>query len=166
MAADAKDRITERAIEETSETLSAKARVHCRLATKWIRISIAVCALFLVAMLANSTPAIIALLVAHAACSFMVVWHGRLDRNLTCQSLQMWKDERRLKANAERSGTMARERATEQEYLKWFRIWADFGPAHDDVVDSLNTRFMDETGKDLPIGWNVSADGENNMDRD
>jgi len=56
------------------------------------------------------------------------------------------------------------ERATELEYLTWFRQAADFGPAHSDVIDILNREFMRETGMNLPEGWNVAADGETNID--
>jgi hypothetical protein len=54
----------------------------------------------------------------------------------------------------------ARERATEVEYLKWFRTNADFGPATGDVVDALSEDFIQTTGKDLPEGWNYYQDGE------
>lgn len=60
---------------------------------------------------------------------------------------------------------MTRERATELEYLKWFRIHADFGPGEADYVDSLNAHFMDTTGKNLPEGWNYAQDGETLVDR-
>jgi len=60
---------------------------------------------------------------------------------------------------------MPRERATEYEYLEWFRIEADFGPADSDVIDSMNQRFMTETGKNLPEGWNYAQDGETIIDR-
>lgn len=59
-----------------------------------------------------------------------------------------------------------RERASELEYLKWFRHHADFGPADSDVKDILNQEFMEETGKNLPEGWNVAEDGETNIDKD
>lgn len=59
-----------------------------------------------------------------------------------------------------------RERATELEYLKWFRNAADFGPADSDVKDGLDQDFMDETGKNLPEGWNFASDGETNLDRE
>lgn len=55
---------------------------------------------------------------------------------------------------------MARERATELEYLKWFRINSDFGPADSDVKDFYDKEFMRTTGKNLPEGWNVASDGE------
>lgn len=58
-----------------------------------------------------------------------------------------------------------RERASELEYLKWFRINADFGPADGDVKDIMNDNFMDSTGKNLPEGWNVAEDGETNLDK-
>lgn len=58
-----------------------------------------------------------------------------------------------------------RARATELEYLKWFRHNADFGPAEGDVVDALNQRFMDETGKNIPDGWNYDQSGETKIDR-
>ena len=57
------------------------------------------------------------------------------------------------------------ERATELEYLKWFRINADFGPADGDVKAWMDERFMNETGKNLPEGWNYSSDGETIIDR-
>jgi hypothetical protein len=58
-----------------------------------------------------------------------------------------------------------RERAGELEYLKWFRINADFGPADGDVKDYMDERFMDETGKNLPEGWNFKQDGETSTDK-
>lgn len=57
-----------------------------------------------------------------------------------------------------------KERATELEYLKWFRLNADFGPADGDVVDAMNREFMEETGKNLPDGWNYKSDGETSTD--
>ena len=42
---------------------------------------------------------------------------------------------------------MSRERATEIEYLKWFCVNADFGPAHSEIVDQMNRNFMKKTGK-------------------
>ncbi len=45
------------------------------------------------------------------------------------------------------------EPASELEYLTWFRINADFGPADADVIDYMNERFVEQTGKNLPIGW-------------
>jgi hypothetical protein len=59
---------------------------------------------------------------------------------------------------------MARKRATELEYLTWFRIHADFGPADGDVKDMLNRAFMKETGKNIPVGWNLAQDGETSLD--
>ena len=58
-----------------------------------------------------------------------------------------------------------RKRATELEYLKWFRINADFGPADSDVKDVMDQNFMEETGKNLPEGWNFMSDGETSTDR-
>lgn len=54
---------------------------------------------------------------------------------------------------------MSRERATELEYLEWFRQEADFGPADSDVKDIMADDFINETGKDLPKGWNYYSDG-------
>lgn len=59
---------------------------------------------------------------------------------------------------------MVRERATELEYLKWFRIEADFGPADGDVQDYMNQRFIEKTGKNIPEGWNWKSDGETTTD--
>lgn len=58
-----------------------------------------------------------------------------------------------------------RERASELEYLKWFRCNADFGPADSDVKFNMDNAFMDETGKNLPEGWNYAPDGETLMDK-
>jgi len=52
------------------------------------------------------------------------------------------------------------ERATGLEYLKWFKINADFGPADGDIHDYMAEDFMDETGKLLAEGWNYYCDGE------
>ena len=61
---------------------------------------------------------------------------------------------------------MPRERATELEYLKWFRIHVDLGPAESDVIEGMHDRFMSETGKNLPEGWNFAQDGETTIDRE
>jgi hypothetical protein len=53
-----------------------------------------------------------------------------------------------------------KERATELEYLKWFRCNADFGPADGDVQNSMNEQFKRDTGKLLPEGWNYNSEGE------
>jgi hypothetical protein len=45
------------------------------------------------------------------------------------------------------------ERATELEWLRYFYETADFGPAHEDVVSIIENRFKEETGKDLPEGY-------------
>ena len=58
-----------------------------------------------------------------------------------------------------------RERSTELEYLKWFRCYADFGPADGDVKESMNEQFMEKTGKNLPEGWNFKQDGETTTDQ-
>lgn len=58
-----------------------------------------------------------------------------------------------------------RERATELEYFKWFRIHADFGPAGSDVKAFMNERFMEDTGKNLPKGWNYAQDGDTIIDK-
>ncbi len=58
-----------------------------------------------------------------------------------------------------------RERATELEYLKWFRCHVNLGPADSDIIDSMNQDFMTRTGKNLPEGWNIAQDGETNIDR-
>ena len=55
-------------------------------------------------------------------------------------------------------------RATELEYLKWFRINADFGPGESDYIDSLNQEFMRKTKKNLTEGWNVAQDCFDNID--
>ena len=57
-----------------------------------------------------------------------------------------------------------RARATQLEYLKWFYSNADFGPADSDVRNILKRDFMEDTGKNLPEGFNLSSDGETVLD--
>lgn len=45
------------------------------------------------------------------------------------------------------------EQATELEYLQFFYAEADFGPADGDVRYHLAERFKEQTGKDLPEGY-------------
>ncbi len=60
-----------------------------------------------------------------------------------------------------------RERASELEFLEWFYQNADFGPADSDVQRDMKNRFMDETGKNIPEGYNEDpGDGETSMDRE
>ena len=40
--------------------------------------------------------------------------------------------------------------ATEIEFLQWYFANADFGPAHEDVVNSLFAQFENETNKAVP----------------
>jgi hypothetical protein len=49
------------------------------------------------------------------------------------------------------------ERATELEYLRWFYQNADFGPAHSDVMAILNENFIEETGLELPKGYDYES---------
>jgi hypothetical protein len=45
------------------------------------------------------------------------------------------------------------ETATPIEFLEWFYINADFGPADSDVRHYLKQQFMKSTGKNLPDGF-------------
>lgn len=45
------------------------------------------------------------------------------------------------------------DQATELEYLRWFWLNADFGPADSDVRDILNGKFYRETGRKVPDGY-------------
>lgn len=45
------------------------------------------------------------------------------------------------------------QRATELEYLEWFRQEADFGPAHGDVIYYMHKAFVKKTGKRPPKEW-------------
>jgi len=60
----------------------------------------------------------------------------------------------------------SRQRATEIEYLRWFIANTDFGPAHSDVMDIMNQEFMRSTGMNLPLGYNISQNGETVIDED
>lgn len=46
-----------------------------------------------------------------------------------------------------------KEEATELEWLRYFFMVADFGPADDDVRYYIEQNFMRETGKLLPEGY-------------
>jgi hypothetical protein len=59
-----------------------------------------------------------------------------------------------------------RERATELEWLRYFAINADFGPAHGDVYENLQLGFMEDSGKNLPEGWEYGQDGETSLDQE
>jgi hypothetical protein len=48
---------------------------------------------------------------------------------------------------------MAKEKATDLEWLEWFYCNADFGPADDDVRRDMKEQFKRETGKALPDGY-------------
>lgn len=43
--------------------------------------------------------------------------------------------------------------ATELEWLRYFHSWADFGPAHGDVMMILQESFEKETGKKVPLSY-------------
>jgi hypothetical protein len=45
------------------------------------------------------------------------------------------------------------EEATELEYLKWFFINADFGPADGDEKMYMESQFEKETGKKVPANY-------------
>ena len=64
------------------------------------------------------------------------------------------------------SPEFGRERASELEFFKWFYMYADFGPAHSDVLDYMQQMFMESTGKNIPLGYNYASDGETIIDRE
>ena len=43
--------------------------------------------------------------------------------------------------------------ATELEYLRWFRVNADFGPSDGEVKYIMDKEFEKETGKKVPRNW-------------
>lgn len=47
---------------------------------------------------------------------------------------------------------MPKERATELEYLEWFRWNADFGPATDEILAMMDKEFMKEV-EGLKLKW-------------
>lgn len=47
------------------------------------------------------------------------------------------------------------EKATELEFLTWFFVNADFGPADSDVRIALQEEFTAKTGKAIPDGYSV-----------
>ncbi len=46
-----------------------------------------------------------------------------------------------------------KDELTELEYLQWFYNEADFGPAHEDVVGSINDYIEKQTGKSVPSNY-------------
>jgi hypothetical protein len=48
---------------------------------------------------------------------------------------------------------MTEEQEAELQYLQWFYVNADFGPAHEDVITCLNQDYVDETGSPIPAGY-------------
>ena len=55
---------------------------------------------------------------------------------------------------------MAKQRATELQWLRYFYENADFGPAHQDVIDIIAEDFTKETGMLLPIRYDWNEDEE------
>jgi hypothetical protein len=47
---------------------------------------------------------------------------------------------------------MTIEEQEELQYLRFFYEEADFGPAHEDVVGIINSKYLDEHGS-LPAGY-------------
>lgn len=48
------------------------------------------------------------------------------------------------------------EHLTEFEYLEMFYQEADFGPAHEDVVDIINENIENETGRKIPKTYSTN----------
>lgn len=48
---------------------------------------------------------------------------------------------------------MTDDERDELEYLRWFCINADFGPADADVQHYMQAAYTKETGKPVPNGW-------------
>ncbi len=49
-------------------------------------------------------------------------------------------------------------KATKQQWLEYFYINADFGPADSDVRDYLKEQFMRETNLEMPEGYELEVD--------
>jgi hypothetical protein len=82
--------------------------------------------------------------------------------------MERFEDEhgnRRFYAEEFMSKRKRRERATELEYLTWFRLNTHWGPAESEMIEVLNRRFMEQTGMNLPEGWNFARDGETTLDQ-
>lgn len=58
------------------------------------------------------------------------------------------------------SGAENPERASEVEYLRYFakKVYPCLGPADDDIVSSIKERFVKETGKKLPQGYDPAEE--------
>jgi hypothetical protein len=50
-------------------------------------------------------------------------------------------------------GGFLMETATELEFLKWWYCKCDFGPADGDVQHFMKKRFIEQTGKKIPEGY-------------
>lgn len=58
------------------------------------------------------------------------------------------------------------ERATTNEFFEWWYHNSDFGPANSDVCDSMKNYFIEEVGKNIPVGLNLYSDGETSTDKE
>lgn len=90
--------------------------------------------------------------------------HGELDACMFFEAED--EEEDSAVPDVETAPVVGRPRATELEWLEWFAENADFGPADGDVRANMKQRFMDETKKNLPEGWNYGSDGETIVDRE
>ncbi len=50
--------------------------------------------------------------------------------------------------------------ASKEEWLEWFFLNADFGPADFDVKYAYEDLFERRTGKKVPVEWSVRCDEE------
>ena len=47
----------------------------------------------------------------------------------------------------------------EMDYLAWFRVHCDFGPAHGDVISSIEKEYEKSTGSKVPNKWRSDYEG-------
>ena len=60
---------------------------------------------------------------------------------------------------------MEKEIATELEFLEWFYIESDFGPADSDIRDSMKLKFIRRSNKCLPKCYDYMSDGESSINK-
>jgi len=51
-------------------------------------------------------------------------------------------------------------KAIEEQWLHWFAVNVDFGPAHGDVMIMMQDEFNRQTGLEVPDGWRYDCDEE------
>ena len=101
--------------------------------------------------------------VANTLAALCNAWRIDLNEAAATEMARVWVKApaiRAKQANKPKFGPLAEgeNQASEFEYLQWFYAHADFGPADGDVRCYLNEEFQQETGKELPVGYETEEE--------